>query len=129
MPDSKLDLVFAGSSEFAVPTLAALVRAGHRVTAVADRERGRIVEAPVAVHDEARVAGQHGRQVHRPAEVARDRAGADVESKMSLEIRGRDAETVETRRYPVRRMVADQERRPRRLDVENGERRRLVRIK
>jgi methionyl-tRNA formyltransferase len=56
VPDSKLDLAFAGSSEFAVPTLAALVLAGHRVTAVLtqpDRPAGRkrrLTPTPVKTH-------------------------------------------------------------------------------
>jgi methionyl-tRNA formyltransferase len=56
VPDSKLDLVFAGSSEFAVPTLAALVQAGHRVVAVLtqpDRPAGRkrrLTPTPVKTH-------------------------------------------------------------------------------
>ncbi len=56
MPDTKLDLVFAGSSGFAVPSLAALAADGHRVVAVLtqpDRPAGRkrrLTPTPVKTH-------------------------------------------------------------------------------
>ena len=82
MPDSKLGLVFAGSSEFAVPTLAELARAGHRVLSVLtqpDRPAGRkrrLTPTPVKVH-----ALEQGLAVMEPVTL---RSEAAVESLRAI---------------------------------------------
>ena len=79
-----MNLVFAGTPEFAVPTLEAIVGAGHRVLAVytqPDRPAGRgrkLVDSPIK-----NAALAHGLPVHQPPKLG---AAADELSALAPEV-------------------------------------------
>lgn len=74
-----LDIIFAGTPEFAVPSLAALIDAGHRISAVytqPDRPAGRGRKLQISPVKE--LALSRGIPVHQPTSLKRDPQAVDT---------------------------------------------------
>jgi len=100
--------------------------AGHGNAVALGRNRGGIVERPVAIDHEARIAGEGERRIEAPGEPPRHFGGADVPADVLGEPLLRKAEPVERARHAVAGVIADEHQRRAAGGIVDLEGRRLV---
>ena len=128
--DPRLDRVVIGAVQQVDAALQLVLRqaAIRRYLDAVARRRAEImrVRPAVAVDHQPRVIGVDQSRVESPRQMMRRVGSADVPGDMHVESGLRHAEVAERRRYPVARMIADQQERRRRVRRDDLEGRRLA---
>ena len=91
---------------------------GDRLTIAFGEDQGRVVEPPIAIDDQTRIAGEQCGRIEAHSKAAREIAGADIRGDVARERRRRQAQAREHCRDIAARMIADDERgrAPRRIE-------------